>query len=419
MTAPALSSRARAAVLVAAILAMLFDGVELGMMPIASIAVSRALLGTAWTPVAGGDWFARWTAALMLGAAIGGILLGTLGDRTGRARAMGTSVLIYSVFAGLGAFARSPGEMLVLRFLVGIGVGGLWPNALSLANECWSGASRPLVSGAMSAALNAGILLLSTASRIHPVSVDSWRWLFHLAAAPAVLGIAILLLLPESSEWRGATAARQPLAELLGRGLRRRTFSAFAVAAVPMVGAWAASKWMIPWSEAVAGGIDPGYKAATQGWWAAGATLGSFAGSIVAVRLDRRLGYFAMSAATAALTVAMFLLTAPLRASFHPIVFAQGFVATLFFGWLAVFLPAVFPTAVRATGSGLAYNGGRFATAAGVLAAGWLFTQLGGDYPKVGATCALVYALGMVVVWFLPDATDDRRSVPSGGEHSA
>lgn len=71
--------------------------------------------------------------------------------------------------------------------------------------------------------------------------------------------------------------------------------------------------------------------------------------------------------------------TAPLKASFFPIVFAQGFVVTLFFGWLPLYLPALFPTHVRATGSGISYNGGRFATAAGVLAAGLFFSWFGGS----------------------------------------
>jgi len=323
---------------------------------------------------------------------------------------MGASVVVYSLFAGLGALARDPWEMLLLRFLVGVGVGGLWPNAMALVSECWSGASKPVVTGATSAALNAGILLLALLTRAWPVGPDSWRWLFHLAAAPALLGVAILLFLPESPAWRGATrSGATPLAVLLGPTLRRRTAAAFAVAAVPMVGAWAASKWMIPWADAVAGAVDPGYKAATQGWWAAGATAGSFAGAFVAARLGRRVGYLLMSVATTALTVAMFRLTAPLEPSFLPVVCAQGFVATLFFGWLALFLPGIFPVAVRATGSGLAYNGGRFATAAGVLAAGWLFTLLGGDYRNVGAAAALVYALGVAATWLVPD--DDAPAV--------
>jgi hypothetical protein len=98
----------------------------------------------------------------------------------------------------------------------------------------------------------------------------------------------------------------------------------------------------------------------------------------------------------------MFQATAPLQSLFHPIVFAQGLVATLFFGWLAVFLPELFSTDVRATGSGLAYNSGRFATAAGVLLAGLLFTSLGGNYPQVGTICALIYGLGIFAAMLIP-----------------
>jgi hypothetical protein len=52
---------------------------------------------------------------------------------------------------------------------------------------------------------------------------------------------------------------------------------------------------------------------------------------------------------------------------------------------------------------GLSYNVGRFATAVGVLVAAKLFQSLGNSYPRVGFYCGLVYALGMVVVWFAPD----------------
>ncbi len=165
MNAAPLSPRARGAVLVAAFLALVFDGVELGLMPVASLSVSRSLLGDAFTPTLGGDWFARFTAALMLGAAVGGIVLGSLGDRIGRTRAMGVSILFYSVFAAMGAWVRTQEQMLVLRFLVGLGVGGLWPNGIALVSECWPGKSRPLVSGSMMAGLNAGILLLSQLAR--------------------------------------------------------------------------------------------------------------------------------------------------------------------------------------------------------------------------------------------------------------
>ena len=205
-----------------------------------------------------------------------------------------------------------------------------------------------------------------------------------------------------ASQPPNSEAPLPPVRELFQPALVRITLLAIVIASIPLVGAWSASKWMIPWADKVAGSSDAGYKAATQGWWALGATLGSFTGAQLAHWLGRRMSYLLISLGSTLLTSAMFQLTAPLEATFHPIVFAQGFVATLYFGWLAVYLPELFPTHVRATGSGLAYNSGRFATAVGVLLAGLLFTRMGGDYPRVGAICSLIYALGLIAIWFAP-----------------
>ena len=402
---------ARVFVLCAGFAGLLFDGFELGLMPLASLSVSRDLLGTGYTPTLGGDWFARFTAALMLGAACGGILLGSLGDRIGRARAMGVSILFYSAFAGLGAWVQTQEQMLVLRFLVGLGVGGVWPNAVALVAECWPDRTRPAVAGVMGAAINAGIVVLSQIAQIWSVTGDSWRWLFKLAGAPAVLGVLVLAFLPESPAWLASRAKTtdkrraMPVRELFRAPLIQVTLIGIMLGSIPLVGAWAASKWMIPWADQIGGVAQPDYKATTQGWWALGATLGSLAGGQIASLLGRRRSYFLISLGAMVLTMAMFQITAPLRPSFFPIVFAQGFVATLFFGWLPLYLPELFPTHVRAAGSGISYNVGRFATAAGVLTAGFLFSALGGSYASVGTVASLIYGLGMLAIWWAPDTT--------------
>ena len=260
----------------------------------------------------------------------------------------------------------------------------------------------------MAAGINVGILLLSQCGRIWPITPDSWQWLFRLAGLPALLGIVVLLAVPESPQWlagrasRSAGAGPTPPLSLFGRQLRWTTLTGVVLASIPMVGAWSASKWMIPWADMVAGPTDPSYKAVTQGWWAAGSLVGSFVGACLVGWLGRRASYLLISVAATAATLAMFNLTAPLEPWFRQIVCLQGFVSTLFFGWLAVYLPAIFPLEVRAAGSGLAYNAGRFVTAAGVLLAGTLFTALGSDYPRVGSVCSLVYALGIVAIWLVP-----------------
>jgi predicted MFS family arabinose efflux permease len=399
--AAALSPGGRAAVLAAAFLGLVFDGFELGLMPVASLSVTKSLMGEAYTPAAGGDWFARYTAALMLGAAIGGIVLGRFGDRFGRSRGLGASILLYSLGASAGGFVTSQWQMFALRFLVGLGVGGVWPNGIALVAESWPAATKATVAGVMAAGINVGIIILSQCGRIWPITADSWRWLFQIAGLPVALGLAVLAALPESPQWlarRGRDDDAAPPPALFGPKLRGTTLSAILIASIPMVGAWSASKWMIPWADAVAGPTDTTYKAVTQGWWAAGSLVGSFLGALLAGWLGRRASYIAISVGATAATLAMFNLTAPLRPFFHQVVCLQGFVSTLFFGWLAVYLPSVFPLEVRAAGSGLAYNAGRFVTAAGVLAAGTLFTALGGDYVQVGSLCSLVYALGIVAM---------------------
>jgi SHS family sialic acid transporter-like MFS transporter len=399
-----LSRLGRNAVLAAAFMGLMFDGIELGLMPVASLSVTQSLLGEQYSPELGRHWFAWFTAALMLGAAIGGSFLGNLGDRIGRSRAMGVSILFYSLFAGLGAFVQSCEQMLVLRFLVGLGVGGMWPNGVALVAECWPNASRPTVSGVLGAGINVGIVCLSLLGTVHPITPDSWRWIFAIAAVPALLGIVVLAALPESPKWlasRGQSKSTSvPIRRLFQGDLLRPTLIGILLASIPLVGAWAGSKWMIPWADSVGGMKIPEYKSTTQWWWAIGAAIGSFLGAPLAAHIGRRLSYFLISLGATTLTLAMFQLTAPLEPSFLYVVFFQGLVATLFFGWLPLYLPELFPVAVRATGAGLSMNIGRFVTAGAVLLIG---TQAANEYPTIGAVCALIYALGMIVVFWAPN----------------
>lgn len=409
-TNPLMSRRRRVAVLLAAFLGLVFDGFELGLMPVGSSSVTRSFYGEAFTSALDGKWFAQYTAALMLGAAIGGIVLGNLGDRLGRARAMGISILFYSLFAGGGALVHTPEQMLALRFMVGLGVGGMWPNGVALVAECWPNTSRPTVAGILGSGINVGVLSLSILGQIRPITADSWRWIFAISALPAILGIVVLTLLPESPQWLASRGQSKkpapPVGELFRRPLLRLTLIGILLASVPLIGAWAGSKWMIPWAASVGDADHPNYKSTTQFCWAIGATLGGLLGAPFAGFIGRKLSYFLISVGATVATWSMFRLTAPFEPSFLPIVMAQGFLATLFFGWLPLYLPELFPVRVRATGTGVAMNIGRFATAAGVLLGGKLFAWFGNDYSSVGAAFATVFALGILVAFMIPAATE-------------
>src|SRR3954470_11201114 len=189
----ALSRRQRAGVLAAAFLAWLFAGMEISLFVLVHRQMTLELLGSDTPEAAVTRWFAWYQAAFLFGAAAGGWVFGALGDRAGRTRAMAASVLCYSVVTLACHECTSAEGMLVLRFLACLGVGGVWPNAVALVAEAWPDGSRPVTAGLLGAAANVGFVLLGVIAYYVPITQDAWRWAFLVGAAPAVLGVVILL----------------------------------------------------------------------------------------------------------------------------------------------------------------------------------------------------------------------------------
>ncbi len=77
-----------------------------------------------------------------------------------------------------------------------------------------------------------------------------------------------------------------------------------------------------------------------------------------------------------------------------------GCVTASFYGWLPLYLPELFPTRVRATGQGFAYNFGRVLAALGTLITGQLLNSFSEDYARTGAVTSLVYLIGLVLIFF-------------------
>jgi sugar phosphate permease len=79
-------------------------------------------------------------------------------------------------------------------------------------------------------------------------------------------------------------------------------------------------------------------------------------------------------------------------------------VTASFYGWLPLYLPELFRTQVRATGQGFSFNFGRILAAIGALQFGYLMKSVfDGDYVKTCSTLSLVYVVGVVIVWLVPE----------------
>lgn len=359
-------------------------------------------------------WFSWFNAAFLFGAASGGLIFGWLGDRLGRVRAMAASILCFSLFSGIGYVAASPEQLLALRFLSGMGVGGMWPTGVALASEAWSDASRPLVAGVLGTAANVGLVIFNTIGYFHPVVPESWRWTMLVCASPAVLGIAVWFGVPESRRWLAARHApsggrkRVSMATVFQPPLLSRTMLGIALGTIPLLGGWGATQWLVAWADKVGGAADPQAKAVTAIMRSAGGAVGSLLGGWIANLFGRRGTYFVISLASLAIGEYVCLTMTPKDAGFPSAVFAVGFVSTIFFGWLPLFLPELFPTYARATGSGVSFNFGRILTGLGVLGTGAITAWFHEDYGRAGSIAMLVYGFGMIVILFAPDTTKQK-----------
>ena len=204
------------------------------------------------------QWFGWLTCAFLFGAAAGGYVFGVLGDRFGRAKAMAASIFCYSLFSAATYFVQNPTQLLVLRFLTCMGIGGMWPNGIALLSEAWPGISRPFLAGAIGTAANVGILCFALYTVVHEVRADDWRWTFLVGASPVVLGVLSLLLVPESPRWlalRSGRAEQRPqlsgLGEIFRPPLLKTTLLGILLGTIPLFGGWGVSNWASAWASEV------------------------------------------------------------------------------------------------------------------------------------------------------------------------
>ncbi len=368
---------------------------------------------TQWNVLVG-EWVAWLKCAFLFGAASGGLCFGALGDRFGRTKGMGFAILTYSLMAGAAYFANRPEALLLCWFLACMGVGGMWPNGVSLVSEAWSSLSRPMSAGLIGAAANIGIYLLSSLMKIRPPAPDDWRWIMLVAAAPGVLGILSFLVVPESPLWlatRGKSSdgskAAASTTEIFFPPYLGITLVGIALATVPLFGGWGSADWMVQWADR-AGSARPSLKAEVSQARAITGIIGSFLGGWVANLVGRKLTYFLVSVIELAIAQYTFWYVVPTDASFLWWVRGLGLFNGIYFGWLPYCLPEFFPTRARSAGAGVSFNFGRIFTAITVFATGALMNFFEGNYAHIGRVTSLIFLVGMIIIWFAPD-TSQRK----------
>lgn len=393
-------------VLLAAFLGWMFDGLEMGIFPLAARPALQDLLGVADDKLIG-QWMGYITALFLIGAACGGFVFGWLGDRFGRVRTMVLSILAYSIFTGLCFFAHAPWQLELYRFFAALGMGGEWSLGVALVMECWPEKHRPMLAGAIGAASNVGFGLIAVLGLFFRIEVDSWRWVMLAGAAPAVLGFIILMFVPESERWKTSMkqGGSKPLREVFSGTFLKRTLLAIAFASIALIGTWGSVQWIPLWVAKMTVGLNlPHAKAASQFALAIGAVLGCFAGPLLGQKFGRRWTYFSLCFGSLIFCGILFRgFSAYDNGIFLLTVGVVGAITAAFYGWFPLYLPELFPTRIRATGQGVSYNFGRVLAAGGALVQGELVAAYGGSYASAGSVVTLIYILGMILIWLAPE----------------
>lgn len=377
-------------------------------------------------------WAGWATAMMMIGWATGGIIFGIMSDRLGRVKTMVITLLVYSGFTGLSGLARTQYDFLAYRFLVGLGVGGMFGAATTLVAESVPGRFRALALGSLQALSASGNIIGSLIStQIQPGSQDflwgmsGWRVIFFVGILPALLVVPIVLVLREPERWKevrrralsgeGESRKMGSLKDLLGhRTWRRNLLVGLGLGLAGMAGLWGIGFFSPELVDAALKGQPQQVIDRVRGFGTALQDVGSFFGmmsfTFVAAFLGRKpafLGAFILCLAT---TIFVFnALHKPSDA--YWMLPMMGFAQLSVFGGYSIYFPELFPTRLRGTGVGFCYNTVRY-LAAGfppmLMFANRQLTEAGIEEPfrKAATILSFIFVLGIITLIWAPETKD-------------
>jgi MFS family permease len=396
---------------IAAWLGWLFDGLDMHLYVLVAAPFVAELIGATDTRNEKVGWYSSLIqAAFLVGWALGGGFFGRVGDRIGRSRALSLTILTYAMFTGLSYFAQTWWQLLIVRFLAALGIGGEWAVGASLLSETWPRRWRPWIAAVLQSGVNIGILLASCVTYV--LAGRSPRVVFLVGVLPALLVFWIRRNVPETREWhaakRQAKGTSPGIADLFRGEIRRTAVLTILVCSVSLTAHWAFMFWYQQHLRNLPDVID--MSAARKNELAsvanflvmAAAILGNFLAAAMARAMGYRRAIMLLCLAYFLAMVATYIVPRSHTALLVllPVMGACGGVFALF----TMYLPPLFPVLLRTTGAGFCYNIGRIAAAAGTVVFG-MFSKVG-DY-RIALLCAgCLFLPATLFASRLPDLED-------------
>jgi len=350
------------------------------------------------------------SSATLIASSFGGIVAGMLCDRIGRRKTLILTILAYSLASGGTAFSTGLASLIFWRALVGLGLGGEWSAGATLVAESWPAQHRGKAIALMQSGWAIGYMIAALLSSM-VLPEYGWRPLFLIGTLPALLTIFLRMGVTEPKIYLDQKAGKQgSLLDLFREPeMARRTIIATVLATSVLFGYWGLNTWLPNFlaSPVEQGGAGLGLVKSST--WVIAMQAGAFAGYLTFGWMSDRFGRrpsFAGYVLMAGLLSFLYGTAPQWAGESAPTVLLLlgpfiGFFGTGFFSLFGSMLAELYPTRIRGTGQGFAYNFGR-----GVSSLAPFLVGAVADAQGLGIALAMnagFFMLGAVIVFRLPE----------------
>jgi MFS family permease len=345
----------------------------------------------------------------LLTSAFGGWVAGALADQFGRVRTLQITILWFALFTLLCGFAQSYNQLLFLRALMGLGFGGEWAAGAVLMGEVIAAQHRGKAVGSVQSgwAIGWGIaaVMATLFFSVFPQDI-AWRALFWVGVLPAFTVFFVRRFVEEPPIFqatRQATTATKSKArwlEIFSPAILRTTVLTSLLSTGAQGGYYAITTWLPTYLQ-----TERKLSVINTGGYIAVIIIGSFVGYLVGAYLADRIGRRAnfILYAVCSLITALVYTQLPIDDTLMLLLgFPLGFFASGLFSGMGAFLTENFPTRMRGSGQGFAYNFGRGIGALNPTLVGVLSSTLPLGQ-AIGVFAGVAYGVVVITALLLPE----------------
>lgn len=380
-------------------LGWLFDAMDVGMLSFIIAALQK-------------DWNLTveqmgWIGSVnSIGMAIGALLFGLLADRIGRKNVFMITLLLFSVGSGLSAFATTLTIFLVLRFLIGMGLGGELPVASTLVSESVPAKERGKIVVLLESFWAGGWLLAALISYF-VIPKYGWQMALMLGAIPALYALYLRWSLPDSPRFMSVKKEGTVfgnIAKVWSSDYRRETIMLWILWFCVVFSYYG----MFLWLPSVM--VMKGFSLIKSFQYVLIMTLAQLPGYFSAAWLIEHMGRkFVLVTYLIGTAVSAYFFGNAESLAFLMI---SGILLSFFnlgaWGALYAYTPEQYPTSIRGTGAGMAASFGRIGGILGPLLVGYLVAQKTAMTTIFAIFCVAIF-IGAFVVWWLGKETKQQE----------